>query len=221
MILNNVNLDLKLGDVISISGDKSCGKSTLLKLITGLYSPGRGSILVNGKSASKFPARELIRHVGYLAMEGAIFKGTIAENLTAFGEIPENQVQEVVGLLGLDKEIEKLPAGYETNLDGSETDVIPPGLKQRIAIARVLSTKPRIILFDNADRSLDKEGYNQVYKLLARLKGKATMIICSDDRNILRLAMHDYVLVDGTLKPKESIGDSKLYDVTPYRRLRI
>ena len=221
MLFNHLSMRLERGQCISISGDHSSGKTTLLKLMAGLYGPTQGGIFINGVAATKYPARELIQHIGYLTMEGTIFRGTIRENLTAFGEIPEKNIHELIGLLGLDKEIAKLPAGFETKLEGSMSDPIPPGLKQRIAIARVLAPKPRVLLFDNADRALDKEGYNQLYRLLARLKGKVTMVIITDDRNILRLAQNEYVLTDGKLVERTFADDSKMHDVLPYQELRL
>lgn len=200
LLFNNLNLSLEPGQSISISDDYSSGKTSLLRIMAGLYKPLRGKVLVDGIESMRYPARMLIKRIGYLAMEGTIFRGTIWENLTAFGGLQEDKVLELVRLLGLDKEISKLPAGYETRLEGSTADPIPPGVKQRITIARVLASKPKVILFDNADRALDKEGYNQVYRLLARLKGKVTMIIVTNDRNIMGLAQHEYVLEEQTLK---------------------
>lgn len=220
-IISNLNLKLEVGQSISISSDHGAGKTTLLKLIAGLYEPNTGDILIDGVAASKYPAGNLIEHIGFMGMEGAIFRGTIRENLTSFGIIDESKVTEVMQLLGLDREISKLPSGLETQLEGSTADPIPPGLKQRIAITRALAPKPKILLFDNADRALDKEGYNQVYKLLARLKGKVTMIVISEDRNIQRLAQREFVLSDSCLIEQTASRDSKTHDISPYQELRI
>jgi len=220
-LFRNLNLNMEFGQSISISGDHSSGKTTLLKLMAGLYQPTEGEILINGVSATKYPARELVKHIGYLAMEGAIFRGTIRENLNAFGEIEDEKVNEIIKLLNLEKEIYKLPAGFETKLEGSTADAIPPGLKQRITIARTLAQKPRILLFDNADRALDKEGYNQLYRLLSRLNGKVTIIIVTDDRNILRLAQKEYVIDNNQLIERNFADDSKSHDVLPYQELRL
>ncbi|WP_394201976.1 peptidase domain-containing ABC transporter [Marinagarivorans algicola] len=221
LLLYGINLELKRGQAISISGDHSCGKTTLLKLIAGLYLPCSGEIIINGAMAHLHPPHELIKHLGYLPMEGSIFKGTLQENLSAFGLNEDHNVKQIIQLLGIDKEIAKLPAGFETQLDGGNSDVIPPGLKQRIAIARVLSAKPKILLFDNADRGLDKEGYHLVYKLLAKLKGKVTMILISDDKNIIQLSDYEYVLGNGELTQRQFMDESKIHDVKPYQALRL
>lgn len=220
-LFRDINLTLEHGDTISIRGDRGTGKTTLLKLLAGLYTPTRGEVFIDGVAATRYPARELVRHVGYLPMDGMIFRGSIWDNISAFGEHDAQAVSEIVRLLGLDTAIKKLPGGYDTKLEGGQSDAVSPGLRQRIALARALAPKPRLILFDNADRSLDKEGYNRVYRLLARLKGKATLVIVSDDRNMTRLATNHYVLTAGTLVEESVSTDDSRHDILPYQELRL
>lgn len=218
-ILMNVDLELGSGEAILISGAHGSGKTTLLKLIAGTYSPSKGDIHIDGKSIRSYHSEDLVRHVGYIRTEALIFRGTIRENITSFGQVNEVQAREVAALLNVDKDVAKLPGGFDTFLNGNSTDSIPPGLKQRIAMVRVLATKPKLILFDNADRSLDKEGYAMIYSLLARLKGKASMIIVSDDRNIRSLVERHYVMHNGKLKPSEDVFSKG--NVHPYKELRL
>ncbi|MGI9509468.1 MAG: ATP-binding cassette domain-containing protein [Geminicoccaceae bacterium] len=220
-ILRNINLSLKLGDAISVSGGHAGGKSTLLKLLAGLSKPTSGSILVDGVPAHRFPAAQLVVHVGYLATKGTIFNGTVRDNLSGFDPTMERAGLEMAGLLGIEQTISSLPLGYDTVLTDGGSDAIPSGLRQCIALARVLTRKPRILLFDNADRALDQEHYNQLFRLLGRLKGKVAMIIVSDDRNFLRLAKDDYMLVDGQLVERDLSRDSKVYDVQAFQELPI
>ncbi len=153
-------------------------------------------MLLDGVEATAYSAAELAERVGLLPPMGVIFRGTIYENLSRFGGIERERVMEVARLVGIDEEVRVLPAGYDTQLEGGTADPIPPGLRQRIAIARVLMTKPRLILFYNADRALDRDGYNTVFRLLARLKGVATLVLVTEDRNILDLADRHYQLTD-------------------------
>ncbi|PCJ98097.1 MAG: ABC transporter [Zetaproteobacteria bacterium] len=220
-LLHNINLTLNRGDVISICGNRGSGKTTLLKLLAGLYTPANGNVFIDGAPATQYPARELVHHIGYLPMDGMIFRGTIWDNISAFGEYDASQVSEIVQILGLNTEIKQLPAGYNTKLEGGNADAVAPGLRQRIALARALAPKPRLILFDNADRALDKNGYNRVYRLLARLKGKATLVIVTDDRNITRLASKHYTLTAGTLKTRAKVADDSQNDILPYQELRV
>jgi len=141
------------------------------------------------------------------------------ENITFFGTINEIDALKAADHLGVSEAVALLPNGYKTVLSNSVTDPIPPGLKQRISIARALATKPRIILFNNADRNLDRSGYNLVFKILGRLKKNTTLIIVSDDRNILRLADKEYYIVKGKLQENAPV-DSKLFSVLPFRELK-
>ncbi len=217
--LEKIDLSLKYGDTILISGAQGAGKSTLLNLISGIYPPASGEIMIDGQRLQSFSQNQFIKHVGYIRSEPMIFRGTIRDNVTAFGLIPEAQVQEVARLLEIDRDIAKLPGGFDTFLSGNNTDSIPSGLKQRLSILRVLATKPKLILFDNADRALDKEGYAMIYSFLARLKGKATMILVSEDRNICDLAERHYVMRDGKLIPDSQ--QEKQGNIKPYQELRL
>jgi ATP-binding cassette subfamily C protein LapB len=218
-LLDDLDLDLRHGESILLTGAHGSGKTLLLQLLAGIYPPGKGTINIDGRNILRYASEDLIRHVGLIRSEGVIFRGTIRDNMTCFGQIPEKEVQEIAALLKLDRDIARLPSGFDTLLTGTNTDSIPPGLKQRIAMTRVLAPKPRIILFDNADRALDREGYNLVYNLLARLKGRASMVLVSDDFNIRGLATRFCRLENGKLvETEESYSTNQ---VKPYTELRI
>ena len=221
-IIDKLDLTLKKGEVISISGGYSSGKTTLLKLFAGLLLPNSGNVIIDGVEAHKYSDKELGRHIAYMSTDTQIFKGTIRENLTAFRKDDiEEKALELASLLKIDKEIMKLPDGYDSILNDTLADPISPGLKQRVSIARVLALKPKILLFDNADKSLDKEGYECVVSLIGKLKGKATIIIISDDRNILNFADREYVLENGKLIEKPFDHDSKFYDLKPNQEFKL
>lgn len=218
-VLRDVSLQLRRGECVAITGASGAGKSTLMKIIAGIYRPDAGQVLINGVAAATMSSDALLRHVAYMPANGVIFHGTIAENLSRFGRVPDAQLRTMTDLLGLSRELSGLPQGYETEMDGSIGDRVPDGLRQRIALARVLALKPRLLLFDNADKGLDRESYNHVYRLMGRLKGKATMIIVSNDRNLLDLADRTYELNDGVLRKTDYADDRQLYDAKPYQQL--
>jgi ATP-binding cassette subfamily C protein LapB len=218
-VFTNLNLKLERGDSILISGAHGCGKTTLLNLIAGIFPPAGGEIYIDGENINTYEPEELVNHVGYIRTRTLIFRGTIRDNITCFGQTDEKKAKEVAALLNVDKDVAQLPGGFDTFLSGNNTDSIPPGLKQRIAMVRVLATKPRLILFDNADRSLDKEGYAMIYSLLARLKGKASMVLVSDDRNIRSLAERHYTLSQGRLVKNKNVLNKG--NVRPYKELRL
>ena len=220
-ILNNISFHLSRGEAIMISGVHGSGKTSLLNVIAGLYPSTHGDVVINGRCVNTYPSHELVKHVGYIRTEPLIFRGSIRDNITCFQQTPEKQAREVASYLNLDQDIAKLPAGFDTFLSGTASDSIPPGLKQRIAIVRVLASKPRIILFDNADSSLDKEGYAMIYSLLARLKSKTSMVLVSDDRNIRALADRHLILNNGELVDSENISSIGANNIRPYKELRL
>ena len=219
-LFQGLHLRLAPGDSLAISSTPGSGKTTLLHLIAGMLIPTEGKITVDGAQPHLVAPDVLARHVGYLPEKGTIFYGTIRENLTFFGSIDEEDAMTAARLLGIDEAVAVLPQGYETMLTDSVSDPIPPGLKQRIAMARVLANKPRIILFDNADRGLDKYGYNRIFAMLGRLKPRVVLILISDDRNILRLADRELFLHQGRLLETEP-ADSKVLSILPFREFRV
>ncbi len=220
-LLDNLNLELAPGEIVSISGEHGTGKQTLLKLIAGMYPPSSGQLTVDGVEPHHYPSEELVNHVGYLSPNGVIFRGTVYENLSRFGRVGDERVKEMSELLGLDSEIAQMPAGYDTPLEGGNSDTLSPGLRQRIAIARILASKPRVILFYNADKALDKEGYNYMYRLMGRLRGRVSMVLVTNDHNIMHLADTHYDLRHGKLVPLDLSGEGKLYNVLPYQEVRL
>lgn len=216
-VLSGIDLSLRRGEAIQLCGPHGTGKTSLLKVICGIYPATQGRVQIDGADIAGFAPRDLPRHVGYIQTNATIFRGTIRDNITCFGQTPEAQAREVAALLDLDKDVARLPGGFDTFLGGGNDGGITSGMKQRIAIVRTLATKPRLILFDNADRALDRHGYAMIYSLLARLKGKATLILVTDDHNIAGLADRRFDLASGTLRERDPETDKS--NIHPYREL--
>ena len=193
-VFENAGLNAYPGEMINIRGDFGSGKTTLMKLICGIYPPGEGQVLVDGRPVNRYSQQELPRHVGFVESYGILFRGTIRDNITRFGLTREAQAQQASALLDLNREIIKLPAGFDTMLSGKPNDVIQPDLCQRIAIARTLAMQPKLLLFDEPNRNLDFESYNILFRLLATLKGHSTIILVSSDNNLSSLADTSYLI---------------------------
>lgn len=205
-VLQNVSLNVFRGETIAIVAEKGSGKSTLLQLIAGLLPPQSGDVRIDGINPVEYATSDMRKHVGYLPQRGSIYKGTILENLCGFEEDEEivENVKAHCERLGLDSVIDQLQKGYNTPLNDGWADPVPPGVKQRIALARALRHNPSLVLFDDADQALDKEGYNRLFGFIGRLKRRATLIIVSQDANLLTLAERSFRLEDGTLRPIEA-----------------
>jgi len=190
--------------------------------LAGLIVPDEGRVILDGVDAHKYSDDELCRHVAYMSNDMPVFRGTIRDNLSAFRD--EGYIQrsiDIIKILKADKEILQLAKGYDTFLVDTHSDPISPGLKQRIAIARVLAMKPKLLLFDNADKSLDNKGYEAIVELLGLLKRKATIVIVSDDRNMLEFANEEYVLENGKILRQDFKYDSKFYDLVPNQEFKL
>ena len=200
-IFKDITLEIASGEVIAISGEKGSGKSTLMQLIAGTLSPDSGKVTVDGLQPSLYGMGNMGNHLGYMPQQATIFHGTILENLTGFDadDTTIARARDAAKLMALDSVVNLLPRGYETILTDSQSDPVPPGVKQRIALTRALLNNPGILLFDDADRALDKEGYNKLFQLMGRLKGNCTLVIVSHDQNLLSFADRSYELQNGRL----------------------
>lgn len=203
-VLTAIDLRLSLGESAAVFGLPGSGKTTLLKLMSGLLAPTSGRVIVNGYDISALVPEERAARVGYLSANATIFRGTVLENLTGFSREREEEAREVAELIGLQAAIARLAQGYATQLTGSASDVLPPGLCQRIALVRVLARKPRVLLFDQADRALDREGYHHLFSLLGKIRRKIALVLVSDDKNLLQLADRQFELRASMLYPVET-----------------
>ncbi len=197
--LDDVHFSAAPGETIALRGREGAGRRIFLQLLAGVMKPDHGSIRIDGLDPAALDGELLMQHVAYLPSTAVLLRGTIMENLTGFNMNEEPRAREIARLLGLEAMILRLPQGYETLLEGGNSEIIPPGFCQRIAIARALRAKPKVILFDRADRALDRDGYQHVFSLLARLKGKATILMVSDDENLVRLCDRVLLLERGVL----------------------
>ena len=201
-VITGVTLDVRSGEVIGITGGNGSGKSTLLQLVSGTLSPDKGTIAVDGQGLAGASRATYAHCVGYLPQQCTLFHGTILENLTMFrGHAYFEEALRLANELGLDEYIARLPNGYDTVIDSSAHDRLPGGVRQRVAIIRALVTRPRIILFDEANTALDHGSDAQLREMLRRLKGQVTILLVSYRPSLLEIADRRFELVEGKLLP--------------------
>lgn len=201
-VLEHVDLSIPAGACIAVEGDPVSGRTTLLLLMLGLLQPqsDQGRVLIDGQDIRAFDPASVRRQIAYLPQVATVFRGTIMENLTLFrsGEYI-NEVLYITHLLGLDAVIKRLPSGYDTVIGQGVREVLPVGIRQRIAIARALCGRPRIILFDATNAPLDQASDRHLHDMLTALKGRVTMVIVSDRPSTLKLADQRVRLTDRRL----------------------
>lgn len=198
-VLRNIDLTLEPGDSISIRGGNGSGKSLLLWLMTGQLTPDKGSVAIDGIDLSTIDPTSLHRHIGYLSDQGDLVQGTLLENLTLFDRDRETVAMKVAAELGLNDVAAYLSQGFEAKLGGRIANILPRGVVQRIAIARVLVQEPRLLLFDDAAMLLDGAAENLLMEAIRRRKGACTLVIVSHRPSTLKTADRHFELVDGRL----------------------
>lgn len=202
-VLAGLDLDVRAGECIGVSGGNGAGKSTLLALIGGLRTPDRGAISIDGQNLAGADRRSLSELVGYLPQHCMLFHGSILDNLVMFrGRAYVDEALRLAGELGLDEYVARMPLGYETMIDSSAHDQLPGGVRQRVAVIRALVQKPRIILFDEANTALDIASDALLKNLLRRLRGETTMVLVSYRPSLLELADRRFEITGGILVPR-------------------
>jgi ATP-binding cassette subfamily B protein len=153
--LNNINLAVEPGTFVAVVGQSGAGKSTLVKLLSRLYEPEQGRILIDGYDISKVELYSLRRQIGVVPQETLLFDGTVQENIALTN--PEASTEEVITAAraaAAHEFIMSLPNGYNTRV-GERGSSLSGGQRQRIAIARSILQRPSILVLDEATSALD------------------------------------------------------------------
>ena len=212
-VFQDVDLHVEPGQTIGIVGPSASGKTTLLSLMMGLFTPTSGVVRIDGFNIRECETSNIHHQVAYLPQEAVMFSGTFLENLTMFREDRAEDALGIARLLGLDNVVANLPQGYDAVIGVGAEDKLPRGTRQRIAIARAMVDKPRILLFDEANSFIDGPGDAMLLDLMAKLKGRVTTIMVTQRPSMLRLAdrileIRDDALFEHDMKPKGGPKDN-------------
>lgn len=177
-VLENLSFILKPGQMVAIVGRSGSGKTTISKLVLGLYPPTDGKVLIDGQDINSIFLRSLRQQVGVVDQNTFLFGGTIRENISlGHPEVSLSEVIEAAKLAGANEFIKNLPMGYETQI-GEGGGLLSGGQRQRIAIARALLGNPRLLILDEATSHLDTESERIIQKNLNTiLKGRTALVI--------------------------------------------
>ena len=177
-ILNDINLDIKPGEVVALVGESGVGKSTIISLISGYYFPTLGHLKINGVDTNKLDLTYLRQHIGVVPQEVALFNETIETNIK-YGTFDSSResVVRVAKEVNIDEFISNLPNGYDT-IVGERGVKLSVGQKQRVAIARAMLRDPKILILDEPTSALDAQTEQIVTQAIEKLMtGKTTFII--------------------------------------------
>ena len=177
VVLDHVSFKVMDGDQVTLSGRTGAGKSTILKLLLGLYEPQQGDVLIRGQSASEIKAASRRRLFGYVEQSFHMVPGTIRDQITLFDdEISDAQVDAVAELTGLKTAIESLENGYDTYCT---PDLFSQGQWQLLSIARAAAAQPKLLLLDEITANLDAETEKAVLCALKKVVENRTVISIS------------------------------------------
>ncbi len=176
-VLKNQSLRIETGEQVTLTGRTGAGKSTLFKLLLGLYRPQQGEVLVEGRDASRIADGDKRHLFGYVEQNFRLVPGTVLDQITLFdSSISKEAAMEAASLVGLDSVICALPQGFDTPCTEG---IFSQGQWQLLSIARAVAAQPRILLLDEITANLDADTEQQVLTALRRASARRTVVSIS------------------------------------------
>lgn len=199
-ILKGISFGLQPGDVLAVVGPSASGKTTLARLLVGLWPAINGKVRLDGVDVFTWDKLELGPHIGYLPQGVELFDGSMAENIARFGELDQAKVEAAARAIGLHDFILSLPQGYDSPV-GREGTMLSGGQRQRVGLARAFYGNPAFIVLDEPNSSLDEQGDADLASAITQLKAKgSTFIVMTHRTSVLSVADKMLVLRDGQLQ---------------------
>ncbi|PAV46853.1 type I secretion system permease/ATPase [Pseudomonas sp. HAR-UPW-AIA-41] len=209
--LRGINMVVRPGEKIGIIGRSGSGKSSLAKLIVGLYQPESGSLLVDGIDSRQLDVSDLRHNIGYVPQDIQLFAGTLRDNLVSGARYVEDDlVLQAAELAGVHEFARLHPEGYEMQV-GERGQNLSGGQRQNVALARALLLDPPILLLDEPTSSMDNTGEERLKQRLQSLLANKTLLLVTHRASMLslvdRLVIIDrgQIIADG---PKEAVMDA-------------
>lgn len=196
-VLRGISFMLAPGKVTAVVGTSGAGKTTTADLLLKLYEPQSGEILIDGQKLSALDPSSVRAAIGVVAADGAVFRGTLADNIRY--KCPwasDEEVKAAALAAGLGAALERLSDGLDTEI-GERGMGLSVGERQRLQIARILASEPRILVMDEATANLDYATELEVKQALAHLRNKPTMMVIAHRYSMVKDADHVIVLDAG------------------------
>jgi ABC-type multidrug transport system fused ATPase/permease subunit len=217
-VLSELDLRIDPGQVVAVVGSSGAGKSTIAALLSRLYDPTRGAVLLDGRDLRELDPHWLRRQIGVVAQEPMLFSSTIGDNIR-YGKVEatDAEVEAAARAANAHEFVSRFPQGYATRV-GERGVQLSGGQKQRVAIARAVLKNPKILVLDEATSALDAESEHLVQEALDRLlEGRTTLVIA---HRLSTVKNADRVLVlDGGRIVQQGTHAALVLEAGLYRKL--
>ncbi|MEP9377085.1 type I secretion system permease/ATPase [Aquabacter sp. CN5-332] len=198
-VLRGVSFAVEAGATLGIIGPSAAGKSSLARVLVGVWPATAGAVRLDGSDLSHWDPEQLGKSLGYLPQDVELFAGTIADNIARFGVRDEGKIVEAAQMAGVHEMIQRLPQGYNTDI-GESGAALSGGQRQRVALARAIYGKPALIVLDEPNASLDAAGEQALTTAVQALKkAGSTVVLVTHKTNSLGLCDLILLLNEGTV----------------------
>ena len=198
--LKGISMRIEKGDVVGIIGPSAAGKSSLARVMLGLWPLTNGVARIDKADISQWNREDLGQYVGYLPQDIELFEGTVSQNIARFGEVEPEKVVEAATKAGVHEMILKLNEGYDTKI-GPGGASLSGGQRQRIGLARALYNNPVFIVLDEPNSNLDDVGEAALVEAIKTLRaGGTTVVIITHRTNVLQATNKLALINNGVLE---------------------
>jgi ATP-binding cassette subfamily C protein len=225
IVCQDANFSLAAGKALGVIGPTASGKSSLARMLVGVWTPARGSVRLDGATLDQWAPETLGRHIGYLPQDVELFPGNVAQNIARFEDPPNPAaVLAAAEAAGVHDMIVNLPDGYETNV-GDNGSALSAGQAQRIALARTLYRDPFLVVLDEPNSNLDAEGDEALTRAILGVRARGAIVVVVAHRPSA-IAGVDYILVmakgrQQQFGPKEEVLNRVTQAAAPARALKV
>ena len=196
-LLKGLQFAVAPGEVLVVVGPSAAGKTTLARMLVGLWPAQSGKVRLDGADVHTWDKARLGMHLGYLPQGVELFEGTISENIARFAQVEPAKVEEAARAVGLHEFILSLPQGYDSPV-GPDGARLSGGQRQRVGLARALYGNPVFVVLDEPNSSLDDEGDAALAQAILQAKARGTTFVIMTHRtSVLGVADKMLVLQDG------------------------
>jgi ATP-binding cassette subfamily C protein len=226
LVVQDINLNLQSGNGLGIIGPSGSGKSSLARMLVGVWQPVRGRLRLDGAAFDQWSSEALGRHVGYLPQDVELFAGTVAQNISRFAQVPDPEsVIAAANAANVHDLIVGLVDGYNTQI-GEGGHALSAGQAQRIALARALYGDPFLVVLDEPNSNLDAEGDEALSKAIMGVRGRGGVVVVIAHRPSAIASVDLLLIMNGgraqAFGPKDEVLSRAMpREVAPPRPLKV